>query len=158
MNKLGCILVALVLLIPGVVAAAEQPPRTFVLVVGVNGSADKSFAPRKFAEQDARNLFEVFNDPRRQPLKTEARLLLGKADDPAGLATRANILKNLNWLVDEAAADDQVIVVLLGRAAPLAGRTCYITANAAYEKLADTGLTLQEMTRALEKLASRHVC
>ena len=108
-----------------VVHADEQTGRPFVVVAGIDKYEDPQIKSRKNAEADAKALFELFTS--KDSLGAEAdhpKLLLGSSDGDAK-ATKANILKSLQWLEKSAKKDDLVIFAIFGNGAPLGERSCY---------------------------------
>ena len=104
-------------------AAGGATTQPYVVVVGIDQYKDAQILPRKHAEADAKLLFDVFTNPDYIGANADhIQLLLGKEDAKrkSQPATRENILKSLNWLVDNAGKDDTVIFVYIGQALPWA--------------------------------------
>src|ERR1700747_230759 len=61
---------------------AADTPQTHVVLVGINDYADKQIKPRKFAEEDAKALYDLFVDKRYLGVPDDhIRLLLGNPDE-----------------------------------------------------------------------------
>src|ERR1700719_1920403 len=124
---LGAVLLAGITALP-VRAAQEAPSQPYVVLVGVSKYADPQILPRPHAEADAKALYDLFT--KKGTLGVDAqhiRLLLGSPDEKRGSepATRANILKALNWVSSKARRDDLVLFAFIGDGAPVGKRSCY---------------------------------
>jgi carboxyl-terminal processing protease len=142
-------------------AADDTKSQTYVVVVGIDQYKDAQILPRKHAEADAQMLFDVFTDPGYLGVDADrVRLLLGK-DDPqrkSQPATKENILKSLNWLVDNANKDDLVLFVYLGEGGAVGERTCYFTVDSTFKDRAKTALNAGDIENVLDKLKCHHFC
>jgi C-terminal peptidase prc len=159
---LGLLLLAWLAAAP--VQAAEDPSsQPYVVIVGVGKHADKQILPRPHADSDARAFYELFTN--KDYLGVDAqhiRLLLSakgaEGDPPSEPATRANILKALNWVSTNARKDDLVIVVFLGQGAPEGERSYFFASDSTYKNRANDALAPVDIEQALDKLKSQRFC
>src|SRR5436190_6000755 len=155
-------LVVLAGLLTGAARAADDTKQqTYVVIVGIDQYKDAQILPRKHAEADATLLFDVFTNPDYLGVDNDhIRLLLGKEDAKrkAQVATKDNILKALNWVVDRAAKDDIVMLVYIGQGAPVGERTCYFTADSNFKDRAKTALAAGDIEAVLDKLKAQRMC
>ena len=88
------------------------------------------------------------------------RMLLGKEDDKDKQATRANFLKALKWVSDEAKPDDLVLFAFIGQGGPLgeAGdRRCYFLSDSTFKGRHKDAVAAEEIEDAFKKLKNKHV-
>ena len=82
---LGSLVLMLAATLPALAAeekAAAGTPQAHVVLVGISDYADKQIKPRKFAEEDAKALYDLFTDKRYLGVEGDnIRLLLGSADE-----------------------------------------------------------------------------
>jgi len=141
--------------------AAPAKPRTFAVLVGISEYADKQINPRRFAEADAKALYDLFTDAQYLGVPaTDVRLLLGKEDEKRGgkKATRAALLDALKWVAKEANAGDLVLFAFIGQGGPLgeAGdRRCYFLADSSVKNRNKDAVAAEEIEEALKKLRSQ---
>ena len=106
-------------------------------------------------------LFDVFTDPGYLGVDAgRVRLHLGQ-DDPqrkSQPATKDNILKSLNWLVDNATKDDLVLFIYLGQGGAVGERTCYFTVDSTFKDRAKTALNAGDIENVFDKLKCHHFC
>ena len=135
--------------------AAASTPQTHVVLVGINDYADKQIKPRKFAEEDAKALYDLFSDNRYLGVDGDhIRLLLGNADEKrhSQPATRANIIKALHDAVAAARAKDLVIFTFIGQGAPLGERTCYFATDSTFKDRLKNSVAAGDIQQELDKL------
>src|SRR5579875_650585 len=145
-------------------AEQDNPSQPYVVLVGISNYADKQIKPRPHAEEDAKALFDLFTD--KKYLGADAahsRLLLGDSAKVPGSqpATRANILKALHWVADNAKVGDLVIFGFFGEGGPL-GNTgthrCYFAADSTFAGREKDALAASEIGEVLKDLKSQHFC
>src|SRR5438067_11313842 len=99
--------------------AQEQTGKPFVVVVGIDKYQDKQIKPRKFAEADAKALYDLFVSKDQLGVeKDQIKLLLGSGVDPkrtAEMATKQNIEDALHWIEKSSKKDDLVIFAFFGQ-------------------------------------------
>ena len=93
------------------------PGKRWAIVIGINDYVDPKIPDLRYAENDARAVYQVLVHPDYGAFpKDGVRLLLGKAD--AGLnaerAAARNIRAAMNWLQTQAGKDDLVIIANYG--------------------------------------------
>jgi carboxyl-terminal processing protease len=154
----------LVILVCGAVfvparAADEAPkPKAYIVLVGVNDYADKQIKPRKFAEADAKALYDLFADAKYLDTdKENVKLLLGTQDPnrPSELATRENILKAVQWLTTKAGKDDLAVLAFFGQGAPLGDRVCFFGSDGNFKNRGKTAVAAGDIEKEMEKLKSQ---
>lgn len=156
---LGGLLGAAVL--AGPVRAADETPKAFIVLVGINEYPDKQIKPRKHAEADVKALYHLFTDKKYFGVdKDHIKLLLGGKDDkdPHEDATHENIVKALHWAVSHAGRDDLVIFSFFGQGAPVGERTCFFGTDSTFKDRIKTALTGAEIENEMSKLKSQHFC
>jgi C-terminal peptidase prc len=135
--------------------AATGTPQTQVVLVGINGYADPQIKPRKFAEEDAKALYDLFVDKQYLGVADDhIRLLLGNADEKrhSQPATRANIIKALHDAVTAAHAKDLVIFAFIGQGAPAGERTCYFATDSTFKDRLKNAVAAGDIQQELDKL------
>ncbi|MFO0877097.1 MAG: S41 family peptidase [Gemmataceae bacterium] len=142
-------------------AAANTKSQTHVILVGISQYEDKDIRPRPLAEKDATALHALFTnkdycdaDPK------NVKLLLGKSGDPDKKATRANFLKVLKAVAEDAQPQDKVYVVFIGQGGPLGesgDRRCYFLADSTFKNRNKDAVASEEIEDALKKLKARHL-
>lgn len=165
---LGAVLALGFLLLP---LRAEQPrseqaksSQPYVVLVGISNYADKQIKPRPHAEDDAKALYELFRDKKYLGVDAEhSRLLLGDAAKVPGsqAATRANILKALHWVADNAKSNDLILFAFFGEGGPLGNRgahRCYFAADSTFKGREKNAIAASEVGEALKDLKSRRFC
>jgi C-terminal peptidase prc len=147
--------------LPRAATADDAKANAYVVIVGIDKYKDDQILPRLHAEADAKMLYDVFAD--KQFLGVDAdhiRLLLGTPDQKrkSEPANKTNILKALNWVVDNAAKDDLVVFAYIGQGAPVKERTCYFTIDSTFKDRAKDALAAGEIEAVLDKLKSQRFC
>jgi C-terminal peptidase prc len=154
-------------LTPSAARAAEEKvstgkPQAHVMLVGINDYADKQIKPRKFAEEDAKALYDLFTDKRYLGVEGDnIRLLLGSADEKrhSQPATRANIIKGLHDTVAAAKDKDLVLFAFFGEGAPLGERTCYFASDSTFKDRQKNAVAAGDIQQELDKLKkTTHFC
>lgn len=140
-----------------VLAVEDIPGTPHVVVIGIDKFADPQIKPRKFAEADAKALYDVFTnkdylgvDPK------NIKLLLGSPDEArkSEPATRENILKAIDWLEKTAGKDDLVILAILTQGAPLGERAVYFASDSTFKDRAKNAVAGGDLENHLNKLKS----
>jgi carboxyl-terminal processing protease len=145
-------------------AVAAKGPQPYVVLIGISNYADKQIKPRAHAEDDAKALYGVFTDKKYLGVDAEhSRLLLGDSAKTPGSqpATRANILKTLHWITDNAKSNDLVIFGFFGEGGPLGdsgAHRCYFASDSTFEGRDKNAVAASEVGEALKKLKSQHFC
>lgn len=151
-------LLAPVMLCASVVRADDGPGVPLVVLVGIDKYGDPQIKSRTHAEADAKALYDVFTskdylgaDPK------NVKLLLGSADEARNSepATRANILKALEWLEKTSTKDNLVIFAFLGQGAPLGERSVYLASDSTFKDRAKDGVASGEFENHLDKLKAQ---
>ncbi|OAI54346.1 hypothetical protein AYO44_03495 [Planctomycetaceae bacterium SCGC AG-212-F19] len=153
---LGAFLFATVAATP--LRAADDPSRTFVVLVGVSDYEDKQIKPRKHAEDDAKALYDLFTNKDYAEGDAEyVKLLLGKKDEkrPSEVATKENIRKALQWAVTNAKPNDLVLFAFLGQGAPVGDRTCFFATDSTFKDRGKNALLAADIEADLAKLKSQ---
>lgn len=138
--------------------AAERPPQPYVVVVGIDKYADTHILPRKHAEADAKALYDVFIAKEHLGVDDKhIKLLLGSPDKNRASepATRANILKALNWLHTQSGKDDLVIFAFLGQGAPVGERLCFFGSDSTLKNRAKDAVISGDIEQAIDKIKSQ---
>jgi carboxyl-terminal processing protease len=147
----------------GQVACAAESQETvgqpYVVLVGVSHYPDKQILPRPTAEADAQALYDLFRN--KDYLGVDAdhvKLLLGQQDPqrPSQPATRANILRALEWVAQKARKNDLVIIGMFLQGAPLGERVCYFALDSTFRHRDKDALASGDIEHALQKLKSEH--
>ncbi len=154
----GVVLGALLLAFPA--QAADEKPRSYAVVIGIDQYQDAQIKPHEHAEADARALYDLFTSKDRLGMDAaQVRLLLGKpAESQAEPATRENILNALRWVVQKAKRDDVVLLAFIGAGAPLGERACYFANDSTFKNRAKDAVAAAEIEHELEKLPCQHFC
>jgi carboxyl-terminal processing protease len=143
------------------VRAGAQP---YVVLVGVSNYEDKQIKARPHAEDDAKALYDLFTAKKYLGADAEhSRLLLGDSAKVPGSepATRANILKALHWIADNAQANDLVIFGFFGEGGPLGehgDHRCYFAADSTFKGRKKDAVADSEVGEALKHLKSQRFC
>ena len=136
---------------------ADDPPKAYVVLVGIGDYPDKQIKPRKHAEADAKALYDLFSDKSRLTGPENVKLLLGTKDAtrPSEVATKENILKALKWAASSAGPNDPVIFAFLGQGAPVGDRLCFFGADATVKDRAKNAVLGADIEQALDKMKSQ---
>lgn len=128
-----------------------------IVLIGIDKFQDAQIKSRKHAEADAKSLYELFTNKDHLGVdKENIKLLLGTPGHlPAQSATRANILKALEWVADNAKKDDLVIVGYFGNGAPLGERSCYFAVDSTFKNRAKDAVASGDIGHILDKVKSR---
>jgi C-terminal peptidase prc len=138
-------------------AEEDRKAQPFLVVVGVSNYPDKDILPRAHAEDDAKALFDLYTNKDYYGVDAaHARLLLGAEDAKRGSepATRANILKALQWIAKEAGPRDPVIFAFFGEGGPLGDlgdRHCYFAADSTLKGREKNAVAAAEISEALKE-------
>ena len=140
-------------------AAEEARSKAYIILVGVSDYADKQIKPRKHAEADAKALYDLFTDQNipGRAITTNIKLLLGTQDAARSSepATKANILKAIDWAVKKAGKDDLVVFAFFGQGGPLGERTCLFGSDATIKDRAKNAVAAGDIEKELEHLKSQ---
>jgi C-terminal peptidase prc len=161
----GSLLLVLVLALPGRAAEEKAPAgktQAHVLLVGINKYDDPQIKPRKFAEEDAKALYDLLTDKKYLGVEGDnIKLLLGSADEGrhSQPATRANIIKALHDTIAAAKAKDLVIFAFFGEGAPLGERTCYFATDSTFKDRQKNAVAAGDVQQEVDKLKKdTHFC
>jgi C-terminal peptidase prc len=147
---------------PASVAQASGQP--YVVLVGISNYADKQIKPRVHAEDDAKALYNLLTDKKFLAVDAKhSRLLLGDPSKAPGseAATRANILKALHWIADNAKSSDLVIFGFFGEGGPLGehgDHRCYFASDSTFKGRNKDAVAASEVGEALKNLKSQRFC
>jgi carboxyl-terminal processing protease len=163
LRLLGSLCAALALVLPAR-ADEAQPPKTYVVLVGISNYADKQIKPRPHAEDDVKALYDLLSD--KKYLGTEpasVQLLLGSEDAgrKSKLATRENVLKALNQVSKDAKANDLVLFAFIGEGCPLGesgDRHGYFASDSTFKNRDKDAIAASEIQDALKNLKAQHFC
>jgi C-terminal peptidase prc len=158
---LGVCLWAATSALPARAASVEEPPQTYIVLVGIDSYVDAQIKSRKNAEADAKALYDLFTS--KNYLDADAdhvKLLLGTkpvpgAKRPSELASKDNILKELRWAVTNAKANDLVVFAFFGEGAPLGDRTCFFATDSTFKDRAKDSLAAADLEHEFEALKSQ---
>ena len=133
-------------------------PRVHAIVVGVSDYSDKQIKARPRAEKDANDLAKLLAD--KAYLGADVKLLLGKPGGGAEKATRANLLKALKTVVEDARPDDLVVFAFVGEGGPIGDsgdRRCYFLADSTFKGRDKDAVAAEEIEEALKKLKAKNL-
>lgn len=140
-------------------AAASAKPQTYVVLVGISQYDDKQIKPRPHAEADVKALHALFTNKEYLGVEpSKIKLLLGSSDDADQKATRANLLKSLKWLADEAQPNDLVIFAFIGQGGPVGesgDRRCYFLADSTFRNRSKDAVASEEIEEILKKFKGK---
>jgi carboxyl-terminal processing protease len=139
-------------------AAGDSPGTPYVVVIGIDKYADPQIKPRKFAEADAKALYDLFTSKDYLGVEPKnIKLLLGEADAKRNSepATRANIIKSLEWLEKTPTKDDLVIFAIIGEGAPLGERSVYFASDSTFKDRAKDAVAGGDIENHLDKMQSQ---
>ncbi len=142
-------------------ASAAKGGQTYVVLVGISDYADKQIKPRPNAEADVKALHALFSD--KKYLTTDPRnvtLLLGSAKETAQQATRANFLKALKNVAEEAQLQDTLLLVYVGQGGPVGDsgdRRCYFLSDSTFANRAKDAVASEEIEELLKKYKGKHL-
>jgi C-terminal peptidase prc len=146
---------------PARAAEEVKQPQAYVVLVGIDKYADKQIKPRAHAEADAQALYDLFTNKEYLGFGADhVRLLLGSDDAKrkSQPATRANVLKALQWVADKATKDDLVIFAFFGEGAPSGEQTAYLCKDSTLKARAKDGLSTAEISHEMHRLKSQRFC
>lgn len=137
--KLSAVSAALVL---GTSApAADDPPKpsqgSYVVIVGVSETADKTIQPRPTADVDATAVYDLFTDKKYSDVAADRVVLLTSVVDDKRKSlksTRENILKAVHDAFAKTGKDDTVILAMFGRGAAAGERTVFFAADSSFKE------------------------
>src|SRR4030095_7308574 len=138
-------------------AQEEHPAQPYVVIVGIDKYQDEQIKSRKHAETDAKALYDLVTSKEHLgALPKNVKLLLGTPDKTRNSepATRANILKALNWIQKTTARDDLVIFAFLGNGAPLGERSVYFATDSTFKDRAKDAVASGDIENAVEHMQS----
>src|SRR5207244_2001523 len=73
-------------------------------------------------------------------------------------ATKANIVKALEWASTNAKVNDLVVFAYFGRGAPLGDRSCYFAVDSTFKGRAKDAVADADVGQILEKMKSQRFC
>ena len=124
-------------------APAAPPQGPYVVLVGVGQYDDPAIQARPTAEADARDMYDLFSDPKYFPQgKGRVVLLTATPDEKRNSvpATRENIVKALHDAVAKTGKDDTLIVGWFGRGASAGDKTALFAKDTTVKERSKTGV------------------
>ena len=130
--------------------SAVQPQRHAV-VIGISDYADQAIPDLKYAESDARAVYDTLTDPKvgRFP-KSNVSLLLGKAATPQAIRAALGKFRTTR-------PDDLVVIFYAGHAAGQGDEALWVAQNASLKALAATSVTNSDIRKHLAQIPSQRV-
>ena len=120
--------------------AADDPPKpsqgSYVVIVGVSETADKTIQPRPTADVDAKALYDLYTDKKHSDVPSDRVVLLTSTVDDKRKSlksTRENILKAVHDALAKTGKDDIVILAMFGRGAAVGERTVLFAADSSFK-------------------------
>ena len=150
MNRMRSVIlgVCVLAMAQSVVAA---PLQRYAVIVGINDYADAAIPDLKYAESDARAVYNTLTDPTVGRFdKANVTLLLGKAATPSAIKAALSKLR----AVDKG---DLVVVFYSGHGAKEGDEAFWVTQNADRKALAATSLTNSEIRKWLARIPSQRL-
>ncbi|HUT60499.1 MAG TPA: caspase family protein [Phycisphaerae bacterium] len=128
--------------------AHGQAPQRHAVVIGINEYADPAIPPLKYAETDAKAVYETLIDPAvgRFP-KENVALLLGKDATPSAIKAALYKLRGVD-------KDDLVVVFYSGHGAKEGDEGFWVTQNAETKALPATALANSDIRKFLAQIPS----
>jgi carboxyl-terminal processing protease len=161
MPRLGALFLALV----WTPLAWADPPDAkkgpFVVVAGVDQTADATIQPRPTADADAKAVYDLFQDPQYAGVPKDRLILLTRTADAARggqVATRENVLNAVKRAVTETGKDESVYVFFFGRGASSGDATCLFTSDTTFKDRGTTGLLGTDLAAELKKAKDQKLC
>ena len=145
----GLVLLALWCLSGGVVRG--DGPGQYAVIVGINDYADPAIPDLKYAESDARAMYDTLTDPAigRFP-KGNVTLILGKEATPSKIKAALYKLRGVD-------KEDLVIVFYSGHGAKEGEEAFWVTQNAEKAALPVTSLTNSDILKRLAQIPSQRL-
>jgi len=132
-----------------VLAAAE--PQRHAVVIGISDYADQAIPDLRYAEADAKAVYDTLTDPKVGRFdKKNVSLLLGKAATPVAVGAALGNLRT-------AGPDDLVVIFYAGHGARQGDEALWIMQNAVLKALVATSLTNTDIHRQLARIPSQRV-
>lgn len=135
---------------PGVTISQQQVPRVWLLTVGVSQYDRKEFS-LKYADRDARSIYDFFGSPQGGSVPEDRRYLLTNAQ-----ATRAKILGELQEIAGRSGEDDMIVVFLAMHA--MGGVTdpfYFLTHDTDPKALLATGISDDDVKKAVSHAGAK---
>lgn len=131
----------------------EVPPKgAYVVVVGVEETADPSIKPRATATADAKALYAILTDKKYFEVAPErAKLLTSKA------ATREAIVKAATDAVAESGKGDKVIIAYFGRGSSAGDATALFAADSTFKERSKTAVLGTDLQAAFKGAREKDV-
>ena len=155
---------AAALLMGGAVRAADEPPKgsqgSYVVIVGVSETADKTIQPRPTADADAKALYDLFSDKKYSDVPAgRVVLLTSKADEKrnSAVSTRENILKAVHDAFAKTGKDDTVVLAMFGRGAAAGERTVLFAADSTFKDRAKDAVIGTDLEAELKTIKQQRV-
>jgi C-terminal peptidase prc len=142
-------------------ASGAQPSQPYIVLVGISKYDDTHILPRPHAEQDVKDLYDLFTNKDYLGVdSSHIRLLLGKPDAQrkSEPAMHAKILEALDWAAKKARADDLVVFAFVGEGAPLHERTCYFASDSTFKNREKNSVSASEIEKILGTLKTQRFC
>jgi metacaspase-1 len=132
------------------IAGASGPGR-YAVVVGINDYADTAIPDLKYAESDARSVYDTLTDAKigRFPQKN-VTLLLGKDVTPGKIKAALYKLRGVG-------KDDLVVIFYSGHGAKEGDEAFWVTQDADHKALPATSLTNSEIRKYLQRIPSQRM-
>jgi hypothetical protein len=133
----------------------------FVVVAGVDQTADDTIQPRPTADVDAKAVYDLFKDPQYVGVPKDRLILLTRTADDARngqVATRENVLNAVKRAVAETGKDDPVYLFFFGRGASSGDATCIFTTDTVFKDRGKTGLLGTDLAVELKKAKDQKLC
>ena len=116
---------------------APKPPQgSYVVIVGVSETADKTIQIRPTADVDAKALFDLYTDTKYSDVPADRVVLLTSTVDDKRKSlksTRANILKAVHEALAKTGKDDTVVLAMFGRGAAAGESTVLFAADSTFK-------------------------
>jgi carboxyl-terminal processing protease len=159
-----CAAFAAALFVGAAARAAEDPPKgsqgSYVVIVGVSETADKTIQPRPTADADAKALYDLFSDKKYSDVPAgRVVLLTSKADEKrnSSVSTRENILKAVHDAFAKTGKDDTVVLAMFGRGAAAGERTVLFASDSTFKGRAKDAVLGTDLEAELKTIKQQRV-
>jgi carboxyl-terminal processing protease len=137
--KLSAVSAALVMgsSAPAVDDLPKASQGSYVVIVGVSETTDKTIQPRPTADVDATAVYDLFTDKKYSDVAADRVVLLTSVVDEKRKSlksTRENILKAVHDAFAKTGKDDTVILAMFGRGAAAGERTVFFAADSSFKE------------------------
>lgn len=142
-------------------SATAAEGKTYVVLIGVQDYQDAAIRAKPHADGDVRALYDLLTAQHNRGLYApeNVKLLTSSPDPqrPHELATKANILKTLQWVFGTATLDDTVILCWIGQGAPWDKGTCYFAHDSTLAGRVNDAVTSAEIEHEFAKAKSHRL-